>query len=393
MNEAGLHWTIWNYRDPPAPGFGLYFGDDLDERLDEILRQGLNGVRVYLPLIASPEGGEPSCPAENTLRALACRRSFYIGSAAVAYLLPEEPEYAQTLAREFNMTTAEYVMKFAPIHPEPDVYDFQWSDLFMEFAEQNNMLIRGHTLLWYVEDPDWVKQGDWTREELIEVMREHIYTVMGHYQNRIYAWDVVNEGVYDEDDVYEAGSAHLRANKWLEVIGGDYMDLAFQFAREADPNARLFYNDYGGEGLGAKSDAIYNLLKDMRSRGVPVDGVGLQMHVSLEYLEDYPSQSDLRANIRRLADLGLIVHITELDVAIRKPVTPEKLEQQAEIYRSILEVCLGEPACEAVVVWGFTDKHSWIPDYFPNFDAACLFDSLYQPKPAYLAVQQVLANP
>lgn len=141
------------------------------------------------------------------------------------------------------------------------------------------------------------------------------------------------------------------------------------------------------KGLGNKSDAIYTLLENLRSRNVPVHGVGLQMHVTLD---DYPPQSELRTNIRRLANLGLIIHITEMDVAIPEPVTPEKLEQQAEIYRSILEVCLTESACQALVIWGFTDKHSWIPDHFKNFEAACIFDSLYQPKPAYFALQQTL---
>lgn len=242
------------------------------------------------------------------------------------------------------------------------------------------MLIRGHTLLWHAENPAWIKNGNWTPEQLTEIMREHIHTVVGRYKNRIPFWDVINEGISDKN-------FQLRSNKWMDVIGASYIDLAFQFAHEADPNALLFYNDYGGEGLGEKSDAIYALLKDLRSRNIPIHGVGLQMHVTLD---TYPSQSDLRANIRRLADLGLIVHITEMDVAIPEPVTAEKLQQQAEIYRNILEVCLSEPACQALVVWGFTDKHSWIPDHFKGYNAACLFDSSYLPKPAYFAVQQIL---
>jgi len=329
-----------------------------------------------------------NCPSGDSLFALACQHNLPIGSAVRNSALTDEndPEYRQILASQFNMATPEYYMKFAPIHPEPDIYDFEQSDIFVDYAEQNNMLIRGHTLIWIVEDPDWINNGDWTRKQLIEVMHDHIATVVGRYKNRIYSWDVLNEGIDDE-------TLELRQSKWMEVIGAEYVDLAFQFTHEADPDALLFYNDYDGEGLGDKSDAIYNLLKDLRSRNIPVHGVGLQMHVTLD---DYPSQADLRANIRRLADLGLIVHITEMDVAIPKPVTPEKLEQQAAIYRDVLEVCLSEPACEAFLVWGFTDKHSWIND--PDFhdkshEAACLYDALYQPKPAYFSLQQVLAQP
>ncbi|MCA1953916.1 MAG: endo-1,4-beta-xylanase, partial [Anaerolinea sp.] len=233
---------------------------------------------------------------------------------------------------------------------------------------------------------DWINNRHWTREQLIEVMRDHISTVVGRYKNRIYAWDVVNEGIDDE-------TLGLRPSKWTEVIGPEYIDLAFQFAHEADPNALLFYNDYGGEGLGEKSDAIYNLLKDLRSRDIPVDGVGLQMHVTLD---DYIPPDELRASIRRLADLGLVVHITEMDVAIPEPVTPKKLKQQAQIYRDALEVCLSEPACEAFLVWGFTEKHHWLNDvYHPdtNYEAACLYDESYQPKPAFFSLQQLMMQP
>lgn len=336
------------------------------------------------PSSPTPELSQNDCLSDDSLRSLACRRNFLIGSAVRSWRLSENPEYAETLAREFNLMTDEYMLKFTPIHPEPDVYDFEMGDLLMDFAEQNDMQIRGHTLIWHIETPDWVNDGDWTREQLIEIMREHIHTVVGRYKDHIAFWDVINEGIDDE-------SLQLFPSKWMEVIGAEYVELAFQFAHEADPDALLFYNDYGGEGLGEKSDAIYMLLKDLRSRNVPVHGVGLQMHVTID---DYPSQSELRANIRRLAELGLIVHITEMDVAIPEPVTPENFNQQAEIYRSVLEVCLSEPACQAFVTWGYTDKYSWISetDYpqFQNLAAGCLFDSLLQPKPAYYAVHQEL---
>lgn len=335
-----------------------------------------------------PDALNVNCPSGDSLSALACRYDVLIGSAVdnTGLTNKADEKYRQILVSQFNIVTPEYYMKFAPIHPEPDLYDFKQSDIFVNFAEQNNMLIRGHALIWYAEDPDWINNRHWTREQLIEVMRDHISTVVGRYKNRIYAWDVVNEGIDDE-------TLGLRPSKWTEVIGPEYIDLAFQFAHEADPNALLFYNDYGGEGLGEKSDAIYNLLKDLRSRDIPVDGVGLQMHVTLD---DYIPPDELRASIRRLADLGLVVHITEMDVAIPEPVTPKKLKQQAQIYRDALEVCLSEPACEAFLVWGFTEKHHWLNDvYHPdtNYEAACLYDESYQPKPAFFSLQQLMMQP
>lgn len=332
------------------------------------------------PTLGTDTANTQPLPVE-ALRDRAAARGLFVGAAVNAEALQNDPQYAETLGREFNMLTAENVMKFERIHPEQGRYDFSAADLLVGFAEANDMQVRGHTLVWHSQIPNWLEQGDWTKEELKAILHDHIMTVVGRYRGRVRAWDVVNEAIADD------GS--LRDTIWLKGIGPEYLDLVFQWAHEADPNALLFYNDFGGEGLSEKSDAVYALVSGMKERGIPIHGVGLQMHVSIS---EYPPPEDTRANIQRLGDLGLTVHITELDVRVQKPVTQNKLDTQAVVYREIMSACLTEKACKAFVMWGFTDKYSWVPWFFKGFDAALIFDDQYQPKPAYFALMEILAE-
>jgi endo-1,4-beta-xylanase len=312
------------------------------------------------------------------LRVLAKRCGIYIGAAVERSLL-DIPDYAYTLKQEFNILTTENALKFGPVHPNPDVYSFSDADYIISFAESHGMKVRGHTLVWHQQLPAWITQGKYSREEWINILHEHIMTVVGRYKGRIYAWDVVNEAIND--------NGTLRDNIWLRNIGPEYIELAFRWVHEADPQALLFYNDYGAEGLGVKSDAVYNLVKSLLERGVPIHGVGLQMHVSLE---NPPNPQEVAANIKRLNNLGLIVHITEMDVRIKTPPKWADLVRQAEIYYSILKACLSADNCEAFVMWGFTDKYSWIPSYFSGYGSALIFDESYGPKPAYYYIAKAL---
>jgi endo-1,4-beta-xylanase len=192
-------------------------------------------------------------------------------------------------------------------------------------------------------------------------------------------WDVVNEAIDD--------GGNMRDSIWLRVIGPDYIEMAFRWAREADPHAKLLYNDYSGEDMGHKANKIYELVKDLKARGVPLDGVGLQMHFEAG---KYPKVQDMAANMRRLGELGLEVHVTELDLRVNEPFTPEKLEQQARAYREILEVCLAAPNCRDFIMWGLTDRHSWVPGFFKGTGAALIFDEALQPKPAYFSLIDAL---
>ncbi len=331
------------------------------------------------PTIAIIESPRVAPTLAQSLRGAAFDRKILIGAGgANPDPLRTDPAYGQTMAREFSALTPGNAMKFGPIHPAPDTYDFRDADAFVDFAQANAMQVRGHTLVWHDEQPKWLEQGTFTRDQLLAIMRDHIATVVGRYRGRIYAWDVVNEAINDDGT--------MRESFWYKTIGPDYIDQAFRFAHEADPNAKLIYNDYAAEGSGTKSDAVYAMVKGMKERGVPIDGVGLQSHFTITP----PRLADIDANIKRLSALGLDVHITELDVRLRLPADAAALAQQASVYRDYLRMCLANSNCRMFVLWGFTDKYSWIPGKFPGFGAGLIFDEQYDPKPAYYAMMDVL---
>src|SRR5262252_4880804 len=190
-----------------------------------------------------------------SLRDLAAARSLRIGAAVQARRLTET-DYTDTAAREFNIVTPENEMKFGPIHPGPEMYNFANADAIVDFATSHKMAVKGHTLVWHSQLPGWVTGGTWTRESLMSVLHDHIMTVVGRYKGRVVWWDVVNEAMSDQ------GSG-LRDTIWLRVIGPDYIEMAFRWAHEADPAAKLLYNDYFAEGLGVKSDAVFTLVRNL----------------------------------------------------------------------------------------------------------------------------------
>jgi endo-1,4-beta-xylanase len=215
------------------------------------------------------------------------------------------------------------------------------------------------------------------------IMRQHIQTLVGRYRGKVYAWDVVSEALNRD------GS--LRDTLWLRHIGPEYIDLAFRWAHEADPQARLFYGDYANEERGRKPDAMYSLVTNLRQRGVPIDGVSLQAH---RWITSPPNKQYLTENIKRHADLGLEVHFTEVDVQIQMGTgsKEERLAVQASAYRDLLQVCVAIPKCTTFVTWGVTDRYSWIGGLTGGVDAPLLFDEYYRPKPAYNALKQVLSS-
>ncbi len=178
-----------------------------------------------------------------------------------------------------------------------------------------------------------------------------------------------------------------RPSLWQRVIGPDYVEHAFRWAHEADPSAVLIYNDFNAEDLGKKAGAVYNLLRDLKAKGVPVHGAGFQMHVTVGQL---PSGKDFRANLQRLADLGLQLHVTELDVRMPLPANEENLAQQAKDYGWIFQTAAAFPQLKSFSLWGFTDRHSWIPHEFKGYGAGLLWDENDKPKPAHAALLDAL---
>ncbi|MEO0949316.1 MAG: endo-1,4-beta-xylanase [Cyanobacteria bacterium J06641_5] len=339
------------------------------------------GARATNDGLPAPMAAASSPDAEPTLGHLARERGLSIGTAVAVPVLERETVYQETLAREFNTVTAENVMKFEFLQPQRGGFDFTESDRLLAFAADRQMQVRGHTLVWHWALPDWLKEGNWTREEAAAILKHHIEMVVGRYRGNIVAWDVVNEAIADDGT--------LRDSFWLRSIGPDYIEMAFRWAHAADPEALLFYNDYGGEGLGRKSDAIYALVKSLQAKAIPIHGVGLQMHVRVD---SPPAAKDVAANMQRLGELGLQVQITEMDVRIRQPATASHFERQATVYREMLQTCLAADSCNAFVIWGFSDRYSWIPKHFQGWGDALIFDARYQPKPAYKSLWEELAT-
>lgn len=325
---------------------------------------------------------QAAAPTGERLRNLA--GSFLIGYASRNNFstMSDAAVYQETARTEFNFLTPENAMKWDAIHPQPTTYSFTGADEQVTFAQANNMKIHGHTLVWHSQLPSWVANGSWTEATLTSTMYDHIDTVMTRYKGKIAVWDVVNEA-FNEDGSY-------RNSVFYNTMGKKFIELAFQRARAADPTAKLVYNDYNVETIGSKSTAMYNMVADFKSRGIPIDGVGFQMHITNGGM-DYTS---LANNMKRFADLGVEVYITEMDVRFPTPVSATDLTNQATIYRNVLNRCLLQPACKALQVWGIPDKYSWVPDVFPGQGAALIFDDNYAPKPAYYSLQaELAANP
>lgn len=342
---------------------------------------------VLLALVATAgcsstnESPDDLAPPDTTLRGVSEGMNLYIGAAVGTDLQLTDPRYARVLAREFSMVAPENAMKPGPLRPNAQTYAWSDADQLVEFAVANGQAVRGHTLVWHESIPSWMQTANWSNEQVEAMLREHIMTVAGHFKGKLVAWDVVNEAV--END------ASMRRTFWYTKLGPEYLEKAFRWAHEADPGAKLFYNDYGAEGRGAKSDAVFALVRDLVQKGVPIHGVGLQMHVSAS--SPVP-KADLAWNMARFAALGLEVHITEMDVRIPVPATGAALLQQATAYRNALDACVEQPACTAFVLWGFTDRYSWVPGFFDGMGDALIFDSEYEPKIAYTVMRDGLSQ-
>lgn len=312
--------------------------------------------------------------ADEPLRKLADAHGIKIGAAVKGRLMSDE-RYTAVLAREFNAVTPENDLKFERVQPERGKFTFELADGIVAFAEKNGMAVRGHAFVWHRQQPAWIMNGEFSKDEWREILETHIRTVGTRYRGKIVQWDVVNEAIDDQ-------THGLRESVWLKALGPEYIEIAFRAAHAADPEARLFYNDYSGEGLGKKSDAIYELARDLKARGVPIHGIGLQMHLT----EKPPTIGAMRTNMDRLIELGLEVAVTEMDVRLKTPATEAQLAWQAECYRDVLALCMEKKRSGTFVLWGFTDRYSWVPTAFKGTGAALIFDENFSPKPAYQAL-------
>jgi endo-1,4-beta-xylanase len=307
----------------------------------------------------------------TTLRGAAAQSGRRIGAALAASHL-SEAAFASTAAAQLNYATPENEMKWDATEPTRNAFQFGGGDAIVAFAAANGIAVKGHTLVWHSQLPAWVSAIT-SASDLHAAMLNHITQVVSHYRGKVAAWDVVNEAWNDN-------GKSLRGTIFYTELGASYIDDAFAAAHAADPNARLYYNDYGGEGSGNKSDAIYTMVQGMITRGVPINGVGLQMHTGPA--DASPSAADVAVNMRRLGALGLDVVISEMDVQI----CSSDLDTQRERFHDIAADCMAEPACKALTVWGVPDKYSWRNGTLCPTPRPLLFDDSYVPKPAHAGV-------
>jgi endo-1,4-beta-xylanase len=348
-------------------------------------------------------------PADPTLRSVYAD-DFLIGVAlGTAMVDGRNGRAGEIAARQFSSLTAENDMKWQSVNPQPGQYDFSAADAYIAFAEKHQMSLIGHTLVWHSQTPRWVFQdtdgGTASRELLLARMREHIHTVAGRYQGRIKGWDVVNEAISDGG----SRAPVLRDSPWKRIIGEDFIDHAFRFAREADPKAELYYNDYGLFHR-EKRERTVRMLRGLLERGVPIDGVGMQGHYQL----DHPSIEDVEQTIKDFAALGLKVMVTELDVDVlpsrgavgvadiarredyeaslnpHQDGLPEEMQQRlARRYAELFALFIKHRQhITRVTLWGLHDGQTWL-NHFPirgRTNHPLLIDRELQPKPAFFSV-------
>jgi len=358
-------------------------------------------IVILLPLTTSWSvagcAGGPDKPALKDVFA----EHFLIGGAFNRNLvLGKDPNAAAIAIEHFNTATSENDMKWSLIHPKPDQYNWEPADRFVDFAEKNNMFPIGHCLVWHAQVPRWTYRDDsgnlLTREALLARMKDHIMSVVGYYKGRIKGWDVVNEALKNDGT--------LRNSRWLQIIGEgseekqyDFIAKAFEYAHQADPNAELYYNDYSLDTEKEKCDGAVALVKYLKSKGLRIDGVGIQLHSGL----DYPDKESLEYSITALAATGVKVMITELDIRTRtwgyrgadisrinrqsttdsNAADDETQQKLAQKYAELFSVFLKHKNdISRVTFWGVYDATSWIGG------SPLLFDRQCKPKPAFYAV-------
>lgn len=339
--------------------------------------------------------------ADNLSLKDAFKDKFYMGTALnAAQIKGTDSASVNIVKQHFNSITAENCMKSEEVQPSEGNFDFTLPDQFVAFGEQNQMRIIGHTLIWHSQAPKWFFTdslgNDVSRDVMIERMKNHIYTVVGRYKGRVHGWDVVNEAILDD------GS--WRQSKFYSIVGEDFVKLAFQFAHEADPDAELYYNDYSMAHAG-KRQGVVQMVKNLQSQGVRIDGIGMQGHLNM----DFPSVAEFEKSLLAFADLGVKIHITELDLSVLPSPNQNvganvsdsyEYQQTLNPYTEGLPDLMAEAAhdryldffklfinhndkIDRVTLWGVTDNQSWKNDWpvRGRTDYPLLFDRHYQPKP------------
>jgi endo-1,4-beta-xylanase len=354
-----------------------------------------NGTRVrtswlILPLAAlivvmavgvAARSVQPASAAGSTLRQAAEARGIRLGTALIATSnLSSNAKYMATAGREFDAVTPGNEMKWGTVEPTQGQFNWTGADQIVAFAQANNQVVRGHNLVWHSQLPNWFVNGNFSSAQVLSLMQQHITTEVTRFAGKVIQWDVVNEP-FNED-----GS--LRSDQFEQASGGSgYIATALRTAHAADPNAKLYLNDFNIEGVNAKSNAMLSLVQSLKQQGVPIDGVGFESHFILGGVP-----STMQQNIQRFVAAGVSVWVTELDDRITLPASSANLQTQANDYAGVVRACLAVTGCIGITVWGFTDLDSWVPGAFPGQGAADLFDNNIDPKPAYSSTLTALGG-
>ncbi|GAA2033719.1 hypothetical protein GCM10009839_37710 [Catenulispora yoronensis] len=314
--------------------------------------------------------------AATSLKSLAEAKGKYFGTALTQSNLSNSTLTSVANA-QFDMMTPGNEMKWDTTEPSNGSYNFGPGDALVSYAVAHSMRVRGHNLVWHSQLPSWV--SSLPTNQVQAAMEAHITTEATHYKGQVYSWDVVNEP-YNDDGT-------LRQDAFYNAMGSGYIADALRTAHAADPNAKLYLNDYNIEGENAKSNALYSLVQSLISQGVPINGIGLESHFILGQVP-----STMQANMARFAALGLDVAVTELDDRIQLPASSANLAQQATDFAAVQNDCLAVTRCVGVSQWGVGDADSWIPGFFSGYGSATMYDQNYQPKPAYNALVAALGG-
>lgn len=335
----------------------------------------------------TPELPEPS------LKSLAASKGIILGNFAMPKLLGEKP-YKDILTSQFEMALVDNQPNWhftdSDLRPSATTFNFSRVDEVVNFAQKHNMPIEMHHYIWGEEKwlPQWLIKGKYDKPQLMELIRNHITTMGGRYSGKVKHWSVVNEAFSRGQHIFG-----LR-DWWADNIGDQsYIDKSFIWARQADPHSKLLLNDFNNEAKNDISDAMYTYIKDALARGVPIDGIGMQMHIDGTHP---PLKDEVKSNMERFGALGIKVYVTELDVNMNdvKADNEAKDKIQADIYYDMMRACIESKVCHSFSLLGITDKETWY-NYMPNTPNArpLMFDKQYKPKPAYHSFRNALMQP
>ncbi|TCD60164.1 hypothetical protein EIP91_010623 [Steccherinum ochraceum] len=329
---------------------------------------------VSTPPTSTPPGGAPPSSATGLNAIAKSKGKLYFGSAT------DNPEltdtaYVKILSDNtmFGQITPGNSMKWDATEPARGQFSWTGADQIANLAKGNGQLLRGHNCVWYSQLPSWVSSGNFDSATLTSIIQTHCSTLVGRYKGEVYSWDVVNEP-FNDDGTW-------RTDVFYNTLGTNYVNIALQAARTADPAAKLYINDYNIEGPSAKTTSMMNLVKSLKAANVPLDGIGLQGHFIVGELPQ-----GIEDNLRAFTALGVEVAITELDIRMTLPSTAALLAQQSKDYQTVISACQAVEGCVGVTIWDYTDKYSWVPQTFSGQGAACPWDQNLVEKPAFQGI-------